>query len=253
MANNRHSGVKKNGARTSGTEEKPSVFRHAKAGEKPRSDAGYFELMSFSILSAALGNRKAVVEKWPDIIFGFKNFHVQRVAEFEETDFLEVRRRVPLLQDKPQLQAVVANASAMMQISRVYGSFQKYLRSFEKDGPQELLKDMAQRFMQIDRTISQEFLKTAGENVKMPEPARPAKTTRPFRRRQPANNRQPRSSGSRNGPGKTQPARTPKQPPAKSTTTAPDKDKAKPRGGPARRRKFGWRKKKGSGTKAGKT
>ena len=96
MANNRHSSARKNGAKSSGTEEKPSVFHHAKAGEKPRSDAGYFELMSFSIFSAAVGKRKTVIEKWPDIVFGFKNFHVQRVSEFAESDLQEVSRRVPI-------------------------------------------------------------------------------------------------------------------------------------------------------------
>jgi len=252
MGNTKNSPAGKADTQSNSNEKESSVFHNATPGERPGTDAGYFELLSFSILSAMVGNRKAVSDEWPEILYGFKGFHVQRVAEFDEADLREVGRRVPLLRDRPQLSAVVVNAAAMMQISQVYGSFKKYLRSFEKDGPEELLKDITDRFMQVDRNIFQDFLKTAGESIRFPEPARPAKPPKPFRRRgQQPRQHSPRSKPTPDAAGKVQPAGSDRQSPRDTTRGTSEKDKTQSRSHP-RRRRFSWRKKKAGTAKAEK-
>jgi len=175
-------------ADATGEEEKPTPFYHAAPGEQPSTDAGYFELLSFVMFTAAVGNRKLVTELWQDILYSFKNFHIQRVSEFSEQDLREVIERVPALNEKPQVPAVISSATAMLRIAQVYGSFKKYLRTFEQDGPEVLLKDVRERFPEVDRQIFQEFLKATAAGVKLPEAPRnnrggkPNRTGRPPRR-----------------------------------------------------------------------
>jgi len=253
MDNTKNSTSRKKSPQNNGEEEKPSLFHNATPGEKPCTDAGYFELLSFSIFSSAVGNRKALSERWPDILYGFKSFHVQRVAEFDQADLREVGERVPLLRDKPQLSAVIANAAAIVQISQVYGSFQKYLRSFEKDGPAELLKDMGERFKQVDRSVVQDFLKSAGSDIKFPDPPGPAKVTKPSRRgaRHPGQ-RPPSGGANQTRVGRTQPTKAGRQLPNKVESEKSQKDKAPAKGQRSRRRRFSWRKKKAAGANTAK-
>jgi 3-methyladenine DNA glycosylase Tag len=237
----------RNGKQSNGDGEKSSIFHNAEPGEKPRSDAGYFELLSFSMFSTALGDAKLATDNWPDILFGFKNFHVQRVASFNEDDLQQVVERVPVLRGKPQLSAVVSNASAILQISQVYGSFKKYLRSFEKDGPEELLKDMSQRFLQIDRGVTEQFLKSAGSAIKFPESARQGKPGKPQRRR--GGQRSSRGPGNQNGPDRNQGNRNFRKSSNKPAKAQNGKERGDTSNRPPRRRKFGWRKKKSSSNK----
>jgi len=237
----------KNGKHSNGDDEKSSIFYNANPGERPRSDAGYFELLSYTMLSTALGGAKLVTDRWPDILFGFKNFHVQRVAAFDEADIHQVTERVPILRDKPQLSAVVSNASAILQISQVYGSFRKYLRSFEKDGPEELLKDMSQRFMQVDRSVTQEFLKSAGSGIKFPEQARPGRPSKPPRRR--GGQRPTRAGGGPNGADRGQANKNSRKPAGKPVKAENGKDQGDAQNRRVRRRRFGWRKKKAATNK----
>jgi len=242
MAQMKNAARVKNGKQSNGSEQKPSIFYNANPGEKPGSDAGYFELLSYSMFSTALGGAKLVTERWPDILFGFKNFHVQRVASFDENDLNQVTDRVPILRDTPQLNAVVSNASAIVQISQVYGSFKKYLRSFEKDGPEELLKDMRQRFMQIDRSVTQEFLKSVGSSIKFPDPARQGKYSKPPRRR--SGQRLPRPAGSQDGSARGSGSKNNRKPPNKPARSDNGKDQNQSQSRRVRRRRFGFRKKK---------
>jgi len=246
MAQTKNVARGKNGKQSNGDEQKSSIFYNANPGEKPGSDAGYFELLSYVLFSTALGNAKLVTERWPDILFGFKNFHVQRVASFDEDDLNQVTDRVPILRDKPQLNAVVSNASAILQISQVYGSFKKYLRSFEKDGPEELLKDMRQRFMQIDRNVTQEFLKSAGSSITFPDPTRQGKYIKPPRRR--AGQRPSRNGGSQNGSDRNSANKNHRKPPNKSAKDENGKDQNQSQSRRVRRRRFGFRKKKTAAT-----
>lgn len=237
----------KNGKQADGDSEKSSIFCNASPGEKPSSDAGYFELLSYTMFSTALGGAKLVTDHWPDILFGFKNFHVQRVAAFDEADINQVTERVPILRDKPQLSAVVSNASAILQITQVYGSFRKYLRSFEKDGPEELLKDMSQRFIQVDRSVTQEFLKTAGSGIKFPEPARPGRPAKPPRRR--GGQRPTRGGPNQNGAERGQVNKNSRKPAGKPVKVENGKDQSNTQNRHVRRRRFGWRKKKAAANK----
>ncbi len=240
-----------NGSKSTSEEEKPSIFHNAAPGERPATDAGYFELLSFSLLASAVGNKQELTANWPHILYGFKNFHVQRVSEFDETDIRELVERAPVLRDKPQLQAVIKNAEAMIQISQVYGSFLKYLRSFEQDGPKELFKDMGERFIQIDDSIARDFLKNAGTGIKFPEPPRPAKPGKqPRRRNNQGSGRQQRNGNQKpagrasNGRSNRQPGRGPRQETSAQNGQKKDGGQSKRQS----RRRF-WKKKRGAGGK----
>lgn len=248
MNNTRQSGSGKTSPQPAGGEEKPSVFHNATPGERPPTDAGYLELLSFTLFSSAIGDRGTITDKWPDILFGFKNFHVQRVAEFSEEDLQEVSQRVPLLGDKPQVKAVVANAAAMAQISRVYGSFRKYLRSFEKDGPSELLKDMMERFLMLEGDIGEQFLVAVGERKQVAEPVPATAPQRPpHRRGQTPHQRQQKNGGTQTEAGRPQQGRADGQRQSRSQQGSGAKDNAQARNRQGRRRRFNWRRKKPTG------
>ncbi len=170
MASVKTAPAQHNGATAVKDEKQSSLFHHTSPGEQPSTDAGYLEQLSFAMFAAAVGNHKAIIEIWPDVLYSYKSFHVQRVSEFSDEDVREVHERVPALRDKPQVSAVVQNAVSIMRIAQVYGSFKKYLRTFEEDGPGELLKDLADRFSAVDRNVFQDFLKSAATGIKLPEP-----------------------------------------------------------------------------------
>ncbi len=243
--------AQKNGVQDNPNEKKSSILYNAVLGEQPTSDAGYLELLGYSIFTIAAGDRKTIDENWPEILYGFKNFHVKRVAEFTDGDLRDVSQRVPLLRDKPQLPAMVVNAAAMLQISQVYGSFKKYLRSFEKDGPAELFKDISDRFKLVDRGIFQNFLKSAGAKTVFPESAqskrggKPAKSSRRGGRQ--GNHRQPKAGGGPATEGKPKPTRGNKRP---SPQPVNGQDSSKAKGKHPRKRRFSFRKKKAAGNSA---
>ena len=249
MNGKRQSGSGRSTPQSAVEEEKASIFHNATPGERPPTDAGYLELLSFTLFFSAVGDRNVLTEKWPDILFGFKNFHVQRVAEFNETDLQEVSQRVPLLQDKPQLKAVVSNAAAMTQVSRVYGSFRKYLRSFEKDGQTELLKDMGDRFMMLEGPVGEEFLVAIGEKVKAAEPEPPAQPQRPVQRRgqPPHQQRQQRGGGAQPEANRQQQTRSNGQRQDRGQPGGGERGNAQNRNRDPRRGRFHWRKKKPAG------
>lgn len=251
MVNTRTSTARKNGVQDNDDEKKSSILHNATLGEQPTSDAGYLELLGFAMFSTAIGNQQAVEENWPEILYGFKSFHVQRVAEFNDADLRDVGQRVPILRDKPQLSALVAGAAAILQISQVYGSFKQYLRSFEKDGPTELLKDISERFTLVDSNVFREFLKSAGAKVKFPDAGQSRKSGKPVRssRRgnRPGNQRRPKAGGGPAGSGKPKPVRGGKPGPAKSDRPENGQDDGRSKSRRSRRRRFGFRKKKAAG------
>ncbi len=202
MASVKTASEQHNGANAVSKADKSTLFHHASPGEQPPNDAGYLEFLSFAMFSSAIGNHKAISEVWPDILYSFKSFHVQRVSEFSDQDVQEVHERVPILRDKAQVSAVVTNAVSMMRIAQVYGSFKKYLRTFEEDGPGELLKDLADRFPQVERNVFQEFLKYAATGIKLPEPPKANRGGKSGRsgRSQRRNSRPPNGSSQRGRP-----------------------------------------------------
>jgi 3-methyladenine DNA glycosylase Tag len=246
--------ARKNGVQDNPNEIKSSILHNAVLGEQPTSDAGYLELLGYSIFSIAAGDRKTIDENWPEILYGFKNFHVQRVAEFTDDDLRDVSQRVPLLRDKPQLPAMVVNAAAVLQISQVYGSFKKYLRSFEKDGPAELFKDISGRFKLVDRGIFQNFLKSAGAKTIFPESTqskregRPAKSSRRGGRQ--GNHRHPKAGGGQTTEGKAKPTRGGKRMSPKPARQENGQDSGKAKGNRPRKSRFSFRKKKAAGNSA---
>jgi 3-methyladenine DNA glycosylase Tag len=252
MSNVNVSAPKKNGTDGNPEEQDSSVFHNVIPGEHSISDAGYLELLSYAVFTAALGDSATVEENWPEILYVFKSFHVQRVAEFTANDLHDVVQRVPMLQEKPQLSAIVANASALLQISQVYGSFKQYLRSFEKDGPAELLKDVAERFTMVDPAVFQEFLKSAGAKILIPDTAQPnkgSKQNRPPRRGNRPVEHRPAKTNGQNGAGNAKPARNVSKPP-KAEQADTGTENGQPKNRRSRKRRFGFRKKKPGGNTA---
>jgi|GEM_PF-3193997 len=241
--------LRKEGADDDPEEKESSLFHNVAPGELPATDAGYLELLSYEVFSAALGDRGLVEDNWPEILYGFKSFHVQRVAEFNDNDLRDVGERVPILREKPQLSATVNNAAALLQIAQVYGSFKQYLRSFDKDGPAELMKDIAERFTMVDSNIFQDFLKSTGARIMIPEATRPKKTAkqnRPQRRPNRQAAQQPTAGGgNQEVDGNKKVVQGGK--PAKAEQPNGESNNHRGRNRRPRKRRFGFRKKKQSG------
>jgi hypothetical protein len=123
------------------------------------------------------------------------------------------------------------------------------LRSFEKDGPAELFKDITDRFKLIDRSVFQDFLKSAGSNVNFPVPNRGrkgGKQNRSSRRGAGAGNQRQSKGGSQPKNGKAKAKRG-----GRATQSKPERRDGEKGGGRGksrrpRKRRFGFRKKKGT-------
>ncbi|MEW5702955.1 MAG: hypothetical protein AB1792_12100 [Candidatus Zixiibacteriota bacterium] len=159
--------------------EEESPFRHYVPGERPRSDAAFFELLLLRVVSqpAPLNNFEEV---WPRAmqtlaglnIFRLANLSGQEIATATSTIGGEFGAR---LADKTD--SLAAWAEAFWRVRQIYGSFRQYLRSFDNDGLDALLDDLKQRLPGLSPDFLAAYLREVGEKATVAPAARTAQTT----------------------------------------------------------------------------
>jgi DNA-3-methyladenine glycosylase I len=110
---------------------------------EPASLADYLELMTRAVFQAGV-RWKQIAEPWEAYREAFASFDPNRVAAYDELDIERVLATPGILRTPRKVRATIANAAALIQTDRDYGSFANYLASF--DSYEALTKDFKKRF-----------------------------------------------------------------------------------------------------------
>lgn len=129
---------------------------------KPKDLDDYLEQLSKGVFQAGI-SWQVVAGKWDGIRGAFHDFNVERVARMTDREIDKLMQDVRVIRSRPKLQAIVANAHAMLELDRQHGSFRKYLRSFP--GFEALSADLKKRFKFVGDSGAYHFLWTVSEPV----------------------------------------------------------------------------------------
>jgi DNA-3-methyladenine glycosylase I len=132
----------------------------AKINPKDLSD--YLEIMSKSVLQTGISWR-VVEAKWPGIKEAFKGFDPLKISHYtiHDVDTLVADTRV--IRNRRKIEAIIENAIKMLELEKEFGTFRKYLRSF--NSYDELAKDLKKQFLFMGDWGIYAFLYVVGEKV----------------------------------------------------------------------------------------
>ena len=95
---------------------------------EPKSLGDYLDVMSKSVFQSGISWR-VVESKWPSIREAFRGFDAEKVAAMTEADIDELAKDTRVIRNRRKLDAIVGNASRMVELEREHGTFRNYLRS----------------------------------------------------------------------------------------------------------------------------
>jgi len=132
---------------------------------KPANDNVYFENMCRVIFQAGL-NWQVIDGKWATTKKAFANFDIQEVACFTDSDVQRLLLDSGIVRNKGKIKAIIQNAQNFVAIEKRYGSFQKYLDSFDKsDNYANATKELVNNFKWLGPPSASLFLYTVGEKI----------------------------------------------------------------------------------------
>jgi DNA-3-methyladenine glycosylase I len=137
-------------------------------GRRPESDDVYFENMTRVIFLAGL-SWKMIDRKWADFKKAFRNFSVDKVAEFDEKDIQRLLNDASIVRNRLKISAAIDNAKKFQKLRKEFGTFQGYLDSLDKSDNYDLvIKKLRKRFSRMGPSSARIFLYTVGEDIKRP-------------------------------------------------------------------------------------
>lgn len=133
-----------------------------RAGEFPRDDRHYFELLARAVFSAGLGPR-VVESRWERIAARFRDFVAEDVGGMDGEEIEDILADRGVIRNRRKIEAVVKNARVFQDILTEHGSFHAYLQFLgadeDSEGAAEALSD---RFQHLGRTSALLFLYSSG-------------------------------------------------------------------------------------------
>lgn len=131
-------------------------------GQPPSlTDRGYFEAMTRAIFQAGF-NWGVIRKKWPGFRQAFDGFEVDLVADYGPSDVDRLLGDPGIVRNLRKIQATIANARTIQEISERTGSFDSYLRSLPREGDTRV-KEMRRLFSGLGDASARFFLFSVGE------------------------------------------------------------------------------------------
>ena len=129
---------------------------------KPKRLNDYLEVMTKAVFQSGI-SWKVVESKWPGFKEAMFDFDPERIAHLspKQVDALATDTRI--IRNRRKIEATVANAETMLELSDQFGSFKKYLRSHEDFS--STVGDLKKRFKFMGDMGSYYFLHVVGEEV----------------------------------------------------------------------------------------
>jgi len=136
-----------------------------KIGKRPTSDNAYFENMTRNVFQAGLSWR-TIENKWLGFKKAFKNFSIDEVARFGDTDVERLMVDEGIVRNRKKILATIHNAKQFKRIRERFGSFQSYLDTFDKSNNYAIvIKELDKNFKHLGSSSARIFLYSVGENV----------------------------------------------------------------------------------------
>ncbi len=129
---------------------------------QPSRLADYLEVMSKAVFQSGMSWR-VVEAKWPGTRAAFRDFDPEAVAALSPDEVDTLCRDARVIRNRRKLEAVVANARAMLAAADEYGGFPAYLRAH--GGFDATAADLRRRFRFLGDLGTYYFLWVVGEPV----------------------------------------------------------------------------------------
>ena len=129
---------------------------------EPKNLADYLEVMSKSVFQTGISWR-VVESKWPGIRECFKGFDPWVIAGFTEPVIDQLTKDQRVIRNRRKIEAIISNATRMVELEKRYGGFKNYLRSHSSF--EELIKDLRKQFKFLGDMGAYHFLWVVGEDV----------------------------------------------------------------------------------------
>jgi DNA-3-methyladenine glycosylase I len=139
-----------------------------RAGEYPRSDRQYFNLLARAVFSAGLGP-KVVESRWDTITQAFHDFDPKKVKDMGEEDVGRLLADTGVIRNRRKIEAVIRNAGLFLDSAKDFKSFHAYLGGLGVAQDIEAAADaLSKTFAHLGRTSALFFLFSAGWRAKEP-------------------------------------------------------------------------------------
>ena len=129
---------------------------------EPRSLADYLEVMSKTVFQTGI-SWKVVETKWPGIRDALRGFDPEAISDLTPTDLDELTKDTRVIRNRRKLEAIVSNATRMLELQEQHDSFRAYLRSH--DGFEGTVTDLRKQFRFLGDMGAYHFLYVVGEEV----------------------------------------------------------------------------------------
>lgn len=129
-----------------------------RAGARPETDQGYFEILCLCMLQAGL-NWASVRKHWPKYREGF---HAFRIGTLSRSTPDELLARPGVIRNARKAEAVIHNAKEFEAVAREHGSFAAYLETLKPLPEPEQVKSLTKRFKQVGPETADYFLHSVG-------------------------------------------------------------------------------------------
>jgi DNA-3-methyladenine glycosylase I len=129
-----------------------------RAGARPDSDQGYFEILCLCMIQAGL-NWASIRKHWPKYREGFYGFDIGRLSRSTPDELLA---RPGVIKNKRKVEAVIHNAKEFESIAREQGSFATFLETLKPLPEPEQVKALTKRFKQVGPETADYFLHSVG-------------------------------------------------------------------------------------------
>lgn len=129
---------------------------------EPSNLADYLEVMSRAVFQTGM-SWKVVQSKWQGIREAFRGFDPKAVAAFGEPELDIITGDARVIRNRRKIEAIVGNATRMLELEQRHGSFRAYLRSH--GGFESAVADLRKQFRFLGDTGAFYFLYVVKEEV----------------------------------------------------------------------------------------
>lgn len=135
----------------------------------PPNDDAYFENMTRVIFIAGL-SWKMIDKKWSNFREAFKNFSINEVARFSDSDVERLRNNPGIVRNRAKIVATIHNARKFQKIIKEFGSFQRFIDGLDKSNNYDLIiKKLGEIFSRVGPSSARIFLYSIGEKIEHSE------------------------------------------------------------------------------------
>jgi DNA-3-methyladenine glycosylase I len=129
-----------------------------RAGARPESDQGYFEILCLCMLQAGL-NWASIRKHWPKYREGFYGFDLGRLARSTPEELLA---RPGVIRNARKVEAIIYNAKEFGRVAAEQGSFAALLETLKPLPEPEQVKALTKRLKQVGPETADYFLHSVG-------------------------------------------------------------------------------------------